>query len=60
MDKKFDMPNVYDYAYATPEELTKILEPPEPRPMPSWVLKPRCAGALIMNGVDGKTWLKWI
>lgn len=58
MIEKFTMPNAY--AYTTPAELSKILKPPEPAPMPDWLLRPRCAGALIMTGVDGKPWVKWI
>jgi hypothetical protein len=60
MIEKFNMPDAYAYAYPSPEALAKIFEPAEPLPMPDWILQPRCAGALIMTGVDGKTWTKWI
>jgi hypothetical protein len=58
--EKFNMPDVYNYAYPSPDELAKIVNPPEPIPTPDWLLRPRYAGALIMTDMDGKTWTKWI
>lgn len=61
--EKYTMPDAYDYAYPSPEELSKIVSPPEPTPspMPEWpMMRLRCTGALIMTGVDGKPWVKWI
>ena len=58
--EKYTMPDAYAYAYPDHVELAKVVSPPEPTPMPDWLLRPRCAGALIMTDIDGKTWTKWI
>ena len=59
--EKYTMPDAYDYAYPPAEELAKVVGPPELEPLPEWpMMKLRCAGALIMTSIDGKTWTKWI
>lgn len=61
MIEKYTMPDAYDYAYPSPDELRKIVSPPELELMPEWpMMRLRCTGALIMAGADGKPWVKWI